>query len=108
MTNLIRWQTHRYVVRQSVTYFANDFAGRIASNVVQSAASLRDSVVQVIDSLWFVATFAMSALAIFASEDLRLAAPLLVWIAGYIGALAFFVPRIRRRSEALAHAGGRI
>ena len=42
MTNLIRWQTHRYVLRQSVAYFANDFAGRIASNIVQAAASLRE------------------------------------------------------------------
>ena len=41
-TNLIRWQTHRYVLRQSMSYFANDFAGRIASNIVQSAASLRE------------------------------------------------------------------
>ena len=62
MTNLIRWQTHRYVLRQSVSYFANDFAGRIASNIVQAAASLRDSVVQIIDALWFVTVFAFSAL----------------------------------------------
>ena len=47
MTNLIRWQTHRYVLRQSMSYFANDFAGRIASNIVQAAPSLRESIVQV-------------------------------------------------------------
>ena len=103
MTNLIRWQTHRYVLRQSITYFANDFAGRIASNIVQAAASLRNSVTQIIDALWFVTVFAVSALVIFAGTDWRLALPLALWIAGYIGALAYFVPRIRRRSEALAH-----
>jgi ATP-binding cassette subfamily B multidrug efflux pump len=103
MTNLIRWQTHRYVLRQSVTYFANDFAGRIASNIVQAAASLRDSVVQIIDALWFVTVFAVSALVIFAETDLRLAGPLIVWILVYVSALSYFVPRIRRRSEALAH-----
>ena len=74
MTNLIRWQTHRYVLRQSMTYFANDFAGRIASNIVQSAASLRDSTVQVIDALWFVTVFSASALAILAEADWRLTA----------------------------------
>ena len=68
MTNLIRWQTHRYVLRQSVSYFANDFAGRIASNIVQAAASLRDSVVQIIDALWFVTVFAFSALFIWTAE----------------------------------------
>ncbi len=103
MTNLIRWQTHRYVLRQSITYFANDFAGRIASNIVQAAASLRDSVTQIIDALWFVTVFAASALVIFAGTDWRLVLPLAIWIAGYVAALAYFVPRIRRRSEALAH-----
>jgi ATP-binding cassette, subfamily B, multidrug efflux pump len=104
MTNLIRWQTHRYVLRQSITYFANDFAGRIASNIMQSAASLRDSVVQVIDALWFVTVFAVSALVIFAQTDWRLACPLALWVVGYVSSLLYFVPRVRRRSEQLAHA----
>ena len=103
MTNLIRWQTHRYVLRQSVAYFANDFAGRIASNVMQVGASLRNSAVQVIDALWFVAVFVASALAILGAANWRLAAPLALWAIGYIGALCFFVPRVRSRSEALAH-----
>ncbi|HEY1453772.1 MAG TPA: hypothetical protein VGF57_09955 [Roseiarcus sp.] len=107
MTNLIRWQTHRYVLRQSVSYFANDFAGRIASNIVQAAASLRDSVVQIIDALWFVTVFAFSALVIFAETDWRLAGPLGLWIVVYVFALSYFVPRIRRRSETLAHMRGR-
>jgi ATP-binding cassette, subfamily B, multidrug efflux pump len=103
MTNLIRWQTHRYVLRQSVTYFANDFAGRIASNIIQAAASLRDSTVQVIDALWFVTVFAISALVIFTQLNWRLSLPLALWIAAYVTALSYFVPRIRRRSEELAH-----
>jgi len=103
MTNLVRWQTHRYVLRQSLTYFANDFAGRIASNIVQSAASLRDSTVQVIDALWFVTIFSVSALAILAQADWRLTLPLAAWIVVYVAILAAFVPRIRQRSEILAH-----
>jgi ATP-binding cassette subfamily B multidrug efflux pump len=103
MTNLIRWQTHHYVVRQSLAYFANDFAGRIASNVVQAAPALRDSVVQIIDAFWFVIVFATSALVIFARMDARLVAPLAFWIIAYVATLVVFVPRIRRRSEQLAH-----
>jgi ATP-binding cassette subfamily B multidrug efflux pump len=102
-TNLIRWQTHRWVLRQSMSYFSGDFAGRIASNVMQSAASLRESVVQVVDALWFVVTFALTTLVVFARADLRLTIPLVVWIAFYLGLLIVMVPRIRRRSEALAH-----
>ncbi len=103
MTNLIRWQAHRYVLRQSLGYFANDFAGRIASNVVQTGPALRESIVQIIDALWFVAIFAGSALVIFAKADWRLGCPLALWILAYVTALAYFVPRIRRRAEQIAH-----
>ena len=103
MTNLIRWQTHRYVLRQSLGYFANDFAGRIASNVVQTGPSLRESMVQIIDALWFVAIFAVSALVIFAQADWRLGCPLALWILAYVAALAYFVPRIRAPLRAIAH-----
>jgi ATP-binding cassette subfamily B multidrug efflux pump len=103
MTNLIRWQTHHFVLRQSLDYFANDFAGRVASNVVQTGPSLRESVVQIIDALWFVAIFSASALVVLAHADWRLACPLALWILAYIAALGYFVPEIRRRSEQIAH-----
>ena len=105
-TNLIRWQTHRWALRQSMSYFANDFAGRIASNILQSAPALRESMVQIVDSMWFVATFAVTTLVIFARADLRLAIPLALWIAYYLFLLGALVPKIRRRSETLAHARG--
>ena len=69
----------------------------------RSAASLRDFVVQVIDALWFVTVFAFSALFILAATDWRLAVPLALWIAGYVATLGYFVPRIRKRSQELAH-----
>jgi ATP-binding cassette, subfamily B, multidrug efflux pump len=103
MTNLIRWQAHRFVLRQSLSYFANDFAGRIASNIIQTGPSLRESVVQIIDSLWFVVLFAVSALVIFAQTDWRLVCPLALWITAYVAALSYFVPKIRRRAEQIAH-----
>ena len=58
---------------------------------------------QAIDALWFVAIFSVSALVIFAQADWRLACPLALWILAYVGALGYFVPQIRRRSEDLAH-----
>ena len=103
MTNLIRWQTHHYVLRQSVSYFASDFAGRIASNIMQTGVSLRDSVVQLIDAMWFVLVFVTTSLLILGSADWRLAMPLSLWVVVYVGALGYFVPRVRRRSEDLAH-----
>ncbi len=101
-TNLIRWQTHHYVMRQSITFFANDFAGRIASKIVQTGPALRESVTQVIDALWFVTIFAGSALVIFWQVDWRLAVPLSLWIIAYVTTLSWYVPRIRDRATLMS------
>ncbi|NBF04338.1 ATP-binding cassette domain-containing protein [Pseudomonas sp. Fl5BN2] len=98
MTSLIRWQNHSYVLRQSLNFFQNDFAGRIAQRIMQTGYSLQDSSVQVIDALWHVTIYAIGSLILFADADWRLMIPLLLWIAGFIGAMRFFVPRIQKRS----------
>ncbi len=104
LTSLIRWQNHRHLLRQSLAFFQNDFAGRIAQRVMQTGPSLRDSAVQVVDALWHVIVYAGSAMVLFAGADLRLMLPLMLWILGYLLALWLFVPRVRRRS-AEASAG---
>ncbi|MCU1719665.1 ABC transporter ATP-binding protein [Pseudomonas sp. 5P_3.1_Bac2] len=104
LTNLIRWQNHIYVLKQSLNFFQNDFAGRIAQRIMQTGTSLRESAMQVIDALWHVLVYAGSALYLFAEADLRLVVPLLLWIAGYSTALYYFVPRIRERSAAASAA----
>ncbi|MCR4281509.1 MAG: ABC transporter ATP-binding protein/permease [Bauldia sp.] len=103
-TNLVRWQTHRYVLRQTVGFFTNDFAGRIAAKIVQTGPALRESVVQVCDALWFVTIYSTTSLVLFARLDLWLAVPLLIWIAAFVAVLAYFVPRIRRRSTIVSEA----
>jgi ATP-binding cassette subfamily B multidrug efflux pump len=108
LTNLIRWQNHRYVLKQSLGFFQNDFAGRIAQRIMQTGPSLRDSAMQVVDALWHVAVYAASALYLFAAADLRLIAPLLLWIVGYCTALWYFVPRIKERSEQASAARSKV
>ncbi|WP_460140027.1 ABC transporter ATP-binding protein [Pseudomonas sp. S2_E01] len=98
MTSLIRWQNHSYVLKQSLNFFQNDFAGRIAQRIMQTGNSLRDSAVQAVDALWHVLIYAISSLVLFAEADWRLMIPLLCWIAAYIGALYYFVPRVKERS----------
>ncbi|GCB03676.1 ABC transporter ATP-binding protein [Ralstonia sp. SET104] len=98
LSNLVRWQNHRYVLKQSLTFFQNDFAGRIAQRIMQTGFSLRDSAVQAVDALWHVVIYSISALVLFAKADGWLMVPLLVWIGCYIAALAYFVPRVKARS----------
>jgi len=103
-TNLVRWQTHRYVLRQTVGFFTNDFAGRIASKIIQTGPALRESVVQVCDALWFVTIYSVSSLILFGQIDLWLTVPLAVWIVIFVLVLTYFVPRIRKRSVIVSEA----
>src|SRR5690606_21128677 len=64
-TALIRWQTHRYVLRQSLNFFQNDFAGRIANRIMQTGPSLRQSVVEATEALWYVLVYWTSSAIIF-------------------------------------------
>jgi len=101
-TNLIRWQSHWHVVRQSWTFFQNDFAGRIANRIMQTGPSLRESVVAGTNAVWYILVYGTSAVALMASSDLRLAAPILLWFAGYAVFLRYFVPRLRDRSRQMS------
>ena len=112
LTNRIRWQNHRYVIRQSLGFFQNDYAGRIANRIMQTGGALRESAVQIVDALWYVVIYTGSAVVLFAQADAWLALPLVVWVAGYVGLLAWFIPRIKQRSwkasEAKSKLMGRI
>jgi ATP-binding cassette subfamily B multidrug efflux pump len=99
-TSLIRWQSHWHVIRQGWSFFQNDFAGRIANRVMQTAQALRESVMASIRAVWYIAIYGLSALALMAWSDWRLAAPTLLWFAGYAAFLAYFVPRLRDLSRA--------
>ncbi len=108
LTSRIRWQNHRYVIRQSLGFFQNDYAGRIANRIMQTAGSLRESAVQIVDAIWYVTIYTGSALVMFAHADLWLAAPLLAWLAMYVVTLAYFVPRTKERSWKQSEARSRL
>jgi ATP-binding cassette, subfamily B, multidrug efflux pump len=104
LTTRIRWDTHRYVLRQSLGFFQNDFAGRIANKIMQNAQAVRESTLNLIDSLWFAAVHFVGTLVLFVAADWRLAVPLVVWMAAYVVALRHFVPRIQALSTEAAEA----
>ena len=98
MTSMIRWQNHNYVLRQSLNFFQNDFAGRIAQRIMLTGSSLRDSAVQLVDAIWHVLIYAVTSLVLFAGADWRLMIPLILWMVAYSASLRFFVPRVKARS----------
>jgi ATP-binding cassette, subfamily B, multidrug efflux pump len=99
LSNLIRWQSHWHVVRQSWSFFQNDFAGRIAQRVMQTGPSLRESVVAATNAVWYILVYGGGAIILLASNDARLALPIVLWFAGYAALLRYFVPRLRTRSR---------
>ena len=102
LTNLVRWQNHWHVVRQSWTFFQNDFAGRIAARVMQTGPSMRESIVMAFDAAWYIVVYGGSALLLLGSLDWRLTIPMALWFMLYIAMLSWFVPRLRDRSKAMS------
>src|SRR6476619_2285243 len=102
VSNRIRWQSHWYVVRQSWTFFQNDFAGRIANRIMQTGPALRESVVAGTNAVWYIFVYGGSAIFLMSSSDVRLAIPVMLWFLGYAVFLSYFVPRLRDRSREMS------
>ncbi|TCM58889.1 ATP-binding cassette subfamily B multidrug efflux pump [Rhizobium sp. PP-F2F-G48] len=96
---IARWQMHRYLLRQSMTFFANEFAGRVATKVMQTSLAVRETVMKILDVFVYVVSYFVSMLVVVAAADWRLLAPLVVWMICYIAIVAYFVPRLRKISK---------
>src|SRR5262249_4187404 len=104
VSNRIRWQNHWHVSRQSWAFFQNDFAGRIATRVMQTGPAIRESLVSLLTAVWFILIYGTSSLILLASADSWLAVPILGWFTGYIAMLRFFVPRMQDKSKVMSEA----
>ena len=99
VANRIRWQNHWHVVRQSWAFFQNDFAGRIANRVMQTGPAIRETLVALLTSVWYILVYGTSALILLASAEAVLALPIMLWFVGYVVILRVLVPRMRDRSK---------
>ncbi len=99
-----RWQMHRYLLRQSVGFYANEFAGRVSTKVMQTSLAVREVAIKVLDVLVYVGVYFTSMLVLVGSSDWRLVLPLVFWLCVYIGLLVYFVPRLRHISSQQADA----
>ncbi len=104
VSNRIRWQNHWHVVRQSWAFFQNDFAGRIATRVMQTGPAIRESLVALLTAVWFILVYGTSALILLAHADPWLALPIVTWFVAYVVMLRVFVPRMRDRSKTMSEA----
>ena len=101
---LFRWRAHAQVLRQSVGWFENDFAGRIANRVMQAPPAAGDAIFQVFDAITFSIAYMVGAVIVLADADLRLAVPLLIWLVLYGLLVRWTVRRVGPASTASADA----
>lgn len=101
---IVRWMAHRYLLRQSMNFFQDEFAGRVATRVMQTSLAVRSVVLILLDILVYVAVYFLSVLALLSAIDPRLALPLLLWLAIYVSILKIVLPRMRQLSENQASA----
>ncbi len=104
LTALVRWRSYRYVLRQSLSFFQNDFAGRIAQKVMQSGPALRESVVNVVEGVWTLVIYLAGTMILFAGLDVWLILPVVLWALAYAVTIVRLVPPVRAKSQALAEA----
>ncbi len=102
LSNLILSRLHRHSLGQSVTFFDDDFAGRIAQKQMQAARAATDLIVDMIHTVAFALASLVGSVILLFTIDARTALLLAAWAASYIWMIKFFMPRIRERSKARA------
>lgn len=102
LVDIVRWQSHWHVVRQSWTYFQNDFAGRIANKIMQAGDAVETAVNLAIDAAWYALIFVIVAIVVMAGLDWVLLVPIVIWMLLYAILFVIVMPLIARYSETLA------
>ncbi|MBO6757400.1 MAG: ABC transporter ATP-binding protein [Roseibium sp.] len=100
----IRWRVHRYLLRQSVSFYQDDFAGRIANKLMQTALAVREVVTRIADIFVYVGVYFSAAVVVVAGADLWLSLPFMMWLVAYMLVLRLFVPKLRDTSKEQADA----
>ena len=101
---LIRWRAHRQVLRQSVEWFENDFAGRIANRIMQTPPAAGEAVFQVFNAIAFSIAYIVAAVIMLSESDARLVLPLLLWLVSYAALVRWTLRRVGKASKVASDA----
>ncbi|BBL91510.1 ABC transporter ATP-binding protein [Vibrio rotiferianus] len=100
----VRWLAHRYLLNQSLNFYQDDFAGRVATKVMQTSLAVRETVMKTMDVFVYVSVYFTSIIVMLAAADWRLMIPMLVWLAAYIAIQIYFVPKLKKVATEQADA----
>jgi len=109
---VIRWQAHRLMLSQSYAFFQDDYAGRVATKVMQTSLAIREAVMKVLDTLMYVGVYFISAMLLMAAFDVWLIVPFFAWVIAYAWLLSYFLPRLKtiskKQADARSEMAGRV
>jgi len=100
-----RWQAHSHIIRQSLSFFQNDLAGRIAQKVFQSGHALGDMMIALIQTIGFISAYALTTFGLLLSLNTGLGLFVVAWLVGFVILARFFIPRVRAHGKKTAEAG---
>jgi len=108
----LRWNFHRLMLGQSMAFYQDEFAGRLTTKVMQTALAVRDTLFVLADVLVAMIVYVTTMTLLAGAFDRRLVLPFLVWLALYVAALFYFVPRLghmgKQQADARSLMTGRI
>ena len=108
----VRWRSHRHLLGQSLSFYQNDFAGRISNRVMQTAPAVEDSAFMAFEAIWYAAAYFAGAVVLLGQADWRLSVPLVLWLVLYLALMRALIPAIgaasARSSEARSTLTGRL
>ncbi|MEZ8099282.1 ABC transporter ATP-binding protein [Vibrio bivalvicida] len=100
----IRWLAHRYLLKQSLNFYQDDFAGRIATKVMQTSLAVRETVMKTMDVFVYVSVYFTSIVVLLAQADWQLMIPMIVWLCCYVAIQLYFVPKLKQVASEQADA----
>ncbi|EAT13819.1 ABC transporter ATP-binding protein [Bermanella marisrubri] len=108
----IRYLAHRYLLKQSLSFYQDEFAGRIATKVLQTSLALRESIMKLLNVMVYILVYFTSMVFVVAQADWRMAMPIFGWLALYIVAQWYFIPKLKdistKQADARSDMTGRI
>lgn len=108
----IRWQAHRYLLGQSLSFYQDEFAGRVATKLMQTSLAVRETLMKLLDVFLYSSVFFIGILAMTGAMDWRMTLPFIAWLVLYIGTLCYFIPRLQdiaqKQADARSEMTGRI
>lgn len=105
---LMRWQSHKHIIGQSLSFFQNDLAGRISQKVFQSGMATGDMMISLLQVIWFVVIYAVTTAGLFFALDWQLGLVIALWIVAFYAIARYFIPKVRDHARKSTESGSTV